>query len=69
MTLNKKAALALFDDVDRTGDVMQRVTQLGSWAGMTFQQCNKGAHGGYDGDLPDFVRRSENLVKRLRETQ
>jgi ABC-type lipoprotein export system ATPase subunit len=66
-TLNKMAALALFDDVGRTGDVMQRLNQLGDWAGTTFQHCNKGAHGGYEGELTELVQRSENLVKRLGE--
>ena len=40
-TLNKRAALALFDDVEQTGDVMHRLNQWGDWAGTTSKQCNK----------------------------
>ena len=68
-TLNKRAALALFDDVERTGDVMQRLNKLGDWAGTTFKQCNKGAHSGFDGDLLDLVKRSGNLIDRLRDVR
>ena len=68
-TLNKRAALALFDDVERTGDVMRRLNRLGDWAGTTFKQCNKGAHDGFDGDLLDLVRRSGDLIDRLRDVR
>ena len=65
-TLNQRAALALFDDVERAGDIMKRLNKLGDWAGTTFKQCNKGAHDGFDGDLLDLVTRSGNLIERLR---
>ena len=65
-TLNKRAALALFDDVERAGDVMKRLNKLGDWAGTTFKQCNKGAHDGFDGDLLDLVKRSGHLIDQLR---
>ncbi len=65
-TLNKRAALALFDDVERAGDVMNRLNKLGDWAGTTFKQCNKGAHDGFDGDLLDLVKRSGYLIDQLR---
>ena len=66
-TLNKRAALALFDDVERAGEVMGRLNkQLGDWAGTTFKQCNKGAHDGFDGDLLDLVKRSGHLIDQLR---
>ena len=69
-TLNKRAALALFDDVERTGDVMKRLNKLGTWAGTTFKACNKGAHDGYyDGDLLDLVKQSGNLIDRLRDVR
>ena len=64
-TLNKRAALALFGDSDRAGDVMNRVNRFGDWAGTTYQQCNKGAHGAHAGDAVDLVKRSENLVRHL----
>ena len=66
-TLNKRAALALVDDVERAGEVMGRLNkQLGDWAGTTFKQCNKGAHDGFDGDLLDLVKRSGHLIDQLR---
>ena len=64
-TLNSRAALALFGASDRAGDVMNRLKQFGDWAGTTYQQCNKGAHGTHEGDLVDLVKRSENLIERL----
>ena len=64
-SLNKRAALALFGDVERAGDVMGRLNKLGDWAGTTFTQCNKGTHDGFDGDLLDLVKRSRNLIDRL----
>lgn len=68
-TLNKRAALALFDDVGKTGDVLTRLNKLGGWAGDTFKECNQGAHHGFNGDLLDLVKRSGNLIDRLRETR
>jgi hypothetical protein len=41
----------------------------GEWAGTTFKQCNKGAHDGFEGDLLDLVKRSGNLIDRLRDVR
>lgn len=65
--LTPLAALALFDDRHRSGDVMARLNQFGGWAGDTFKRCNKGAHDGYDGDLYKLVNESKALCKRLLE--
>lgn len=36
-TLNLLAALALFNDLERGGDVMARLNKFGSWAGDVFK--------------------------------
>jgi recombinational DNA repair ATPase RecF len=61
------AALALFDDRARGGDVLARLNQWGRWAGDAFQACRTGAHGAVadDVDLEQLVRNAEGLVNRL----
>ena len=66
-TLTTLAALALFDDREKGGDVMRRLNQFGSWAGDTFVQSNKGAHGAGADDLRELVRNTESLCERIRE--
>jgi recombinational DNA repair ATPase RecF len=64
-TLTSRAALALFDDKDRGGDVLRRLNQFGPWAGDAFQQCNKGAHGGASGDLKDLIKNTDSLCDQI----
>jgi ABC-type lipoprotein export system ATPase subunit len=59
------AALALFDDVRRTNDVLARLNQLGTWAGDVFTACNAGAHEGYPGDVRALVENSRRLADSL----
>jgi len=66
-TLTTLAALALFDDRDKGGDVMRRLNQFGSWAGDVFVQSNKGAHGTGVDDLRKLVRSTESLCEKIRE--
>ena len=66
-TLTTLAALALFDDREKGGDVMRRLNQFGSWAGDAFVQSNKGAHGTGVDDLRELVRNTESLCERIRE--
>ena len=50
--LTPLAALALFGDKERGGDVMAHLNnKFGRRAGDTFKGCNDGAHKGLDGDL------------------
>ena len=65
-TLNKRAALALFDSTDRAGDVMHRLNQFGSWAGDVFLACKKGTHTGHAGDLMTLAQDTGRLTERLR---
>jgi len=64
-TLNELAAIALFDDKARTSDVMNRLNQIGGWAGDTFKQMNRGAHHAYPGALFKLVNDSEKLCKQV----
>ena len=64
-TLNKLAALALFDDGERAGDVMKRLNKFGGWAGDAFKQCNAGAHDSHAGDLEELVANTSRLAKEL----
>ncbi|MBM3673043.1 MAG: hypothetical protein FJW86_12810 [Actinobacteria bacterium] len=68
-TLTTRAALALFGDEDRGGEVMSRLNTFGGWAGDVFKACNKGSHDAYAGDLKGFVRDAEKLVEKLSSTQ
>lgn len=44
-TLRKRAALALFGDADRAGEVPNRFSRrYGAWAAKAFNACNRGAH-------------------------
>lgn len=63
--LSAIAALALFDDGGRGGDVMGRLNQFGGWAGDVFKAMNKGAHEGYPGDLKKLVQDAEQLCKKI----
>ncbi|GMV23952.1 MAG: hypothetical protein AMXMBFR57_39010 [Acidimicrobiia bacterium] len=61
------AALALFDDRARGGDVLARLNQWGRWAADAFQVCRTGAHAAVadDVDLEQLVRDTERLANNL----
>ena len=59
------AALALFDDSNRTGDVMSKLNQYGGWAGDLFKALNKGTHDSHGGDLKTLVRNTESLCQKI----
>jgi hypothetical protein len=65
-TLNKRAALALFGDDDRAGEVLTRLGTYGKWAQDAYQAANKGTHDGKVGDLFQLARDTERLVDKLR---
>lgn len=60
-----RAALALFDDADRGGDVLNRLNRMGSRAGDAFMRCNRGAHEADTGDLAGLVDDTQFLVGQL----
>ena len=63
--LTPLAALALFDDADKGGDVMTRLNKFGGWAGDVFKQCNEGAHKEYAGDLQQLISDTERLTEKF----
>lgn len=64
-TLNKKASLAFFGSLDRVQDVGGQLRRHGP-AADAYYQCNKGSHGGFDGDLHRLIDQTRELVGRLR---
>jgi hypothetical protein len=63
--LSKSFALAMFDDVDKGGDVLPKLAAWGRRMADTYQACNHGSHGGYAGNPEDLVSETRALVKRL----
>ena len=69
-TLNMKAALALFDDPSRGGEVRGRLRELyGRGAERTYVAANKGAHGHYQGQPGLLADETRRLVEQLRGRQ
>lgn len=60
------AAMALFDDVQRTDDVLKRLNKERKDFADVFQQCQQGAHEDKGVDTLAFVKGVENLTKWLR---
>ena len=66
--LTKLAALALFDDEERGGEVTGSLkNRWKSGAVDAFKACNAGAHDGYDGDLEDLLRQTKLLARGIQE--
>jgi hypothetical protein len=60
-------ALALFDDVKRTEDVLPRLKKLGAWAVEVFNWCKAGAHTSQGGDLKELIDTAERLAIKIAE--
>jgi hypothetical protein len=65
--LTPLAALALFDDKNRGGEVMRRLNQFGGWAGDVFRQCKDGVHEAMTSDLQGLIRDTERLSVKIVE--
>lgn len=65
-TLTQKAALALFGDLDRAGDVLGALGRFGPGSAEVFKACDKGAHGRYRDDLHGLISDTARLVTGLR---
>jgi energy-coupling factor transporter ATP-binding protein EcfA2 len=65
-TCKQLAALALFDDAGRAGDVYGRLNGFGRWSASAFRAVNEGAHGEYAGDLTKLIRDAHDLAARIR---
>ncbi len=66
LTTKQRAALALYDDQSRAGNVYAGLNRFGRWAGDAFRAANEGAHGEYAGDLPKLIRDVQDLANRIR---
>ena len=65
--LTHKAALVLFDDMKKSGNVSDRIRhQWGASFENAFWGANKGAHRSYGGDLSQLISDCRELAKRLR---
>jgi hypothetical protein len=65
-TCKQLAALALFDDAGRAGDVYGRLNGFGRWSASAFRAVNEGAHREYAGDLTRLIRDAHDLATRIR---
>ena len=64
--LTSLAALAIFDDPERGGDVMRWINgELGRAGGDAFKAANEGAHGEFSGVHVDLIRDAEKLARRI----
>ena len=67
--LTNLAALALFDDAGRAGNVLARIRNaFGQQHLDAYQAMQRGSHHGYDGNLHDLVRDSAVLARKLAES-
>jgi len=55
-------ALAIFDDAERTGDVLPFLHKRNPRAADAFKGCNVGAHEAFDGDVEGLVQDTEKLA-------
>jgi hypothetical protein len=65
--LTSLAALTLFGDKGRGGDVMKRLNQFGGWAGDVFKQCKDGVHEDVGADLQSMIKDTERLATKILE--
>jgi DNA repair exonuclease SbcCD ATPase subunit len=68
--LTQLAALALFDDEERGGEVTGSLkNRWKSTAVDAFKACNAGAHEGYAGDLEDLLHHTKLIARGTQELQ
>jgi recombinational DNA repair ATPase RecF len=63
--LSKKAALAMFGDVTKAGDVLSRLNSWHRSAGDTYKALNKGAHEAHHGSLRSLVADAKALAELI----
>jgi hypothetical protein len=64
-TLGKRAALALFGDATRVGDVRDHLRAWDSEAAYTYQALNKGVHEGHHGPLRSLIGQTRRLAETI----
>jgi hypothetical protein len=65
-TLTKRAALALYGDASKGGDVLPRLDAWYRNAADTYKALNKGAHTGHRGSLRSLVSDARQLTETIR---
>jgi hypothetical protein len=65
-TTTQKAALALFDDQDKGGAVLNRLNAITKHGAATFKQVQKGTHLGAGTALQGLINDTEALARALR---
>jgi hypothetical protein len=55
-------ALAMFDDAEKTSEVLPRLHKVDPRAANPFKACNAGAHEPFEGDMEGLVRDTEKLA-------
>ncbi len=66
-TLTKRAALAMFGDASKGGEVLRRLNAWHSSVADTYQAVNKGAHIGHRGPLRPLVTQTRQLTNAIRD--
>ncbi len=66
-TLTKKAALAMFGDTSRGGDVLRRLNSWRPASADVYQALNKGAHAEHRGSLRSLVTQARALTETISE--
>jgi recombinational DNA repair ATPase RecF len=64
-TLTKRAALAMFADASKGGDVLSRLNAWHRSAADTYQALNKGTHHGHRGSLRSLVSQARQLTETI----
>ncbi len=65
--LNKKAALAMFGDASKGGDVLPRLDKWQRAAADTYRTLNEGTHDAHRGALRSLVKDARSLTDLIRE--
>jgi hypothetical protein len=66
-TLTKKAALAMFGDSSRGGEVLRRLNSWRPASADVYQALNKGAHAEHRGSLRSLVTQARALTETISE--
>lgn len=65
-TMTKKAALAMFGNMSKGGEVLRRLNAWHPRIADTYQAVNRGAHNGHNGPLPPLVTQTRELTSAIR---
>jgi recombinational DNA repair ATPase RecF len=64
-TLTKRAALAMFGDAAKAGDVLRRLNSWQHSAADTYRELNEATHVGHRGSLQALVSRARQLIETI----